>query len=651
MLKQSRVFGVEIMRKEVTWTKMVINACEGETMKPKFFEVVKYRFDNIMAKGLVALIGLLALISLIFVSIIALVVVAFGLFPPNEELDFLEVVWLSVLRTLDPGTMGQDAGLGFRTAMFIVTLSGVVIVASLIGVISNAFNARVDQLRKGHSKVLEKDHILILGWSGKVHQILHEVTLANQSRRNSTVVILADQDKVEMEDELRSHGHFKSRTRIIVRSGDPMRESNLHMVRANDARSLIILAPDSLEDADSFSLKTALAILNGKDRKNAPYQIVAEIKEEQNLEVAELIGKGQVVWINAEEVISRLIVQTSRQSGLSTVYSDLLDFEGNELYLKQADSLAGLSYLDASLSQKSSCLIGFVRDGQVFLNPALEAEIRESDQLILLSLDDSSIEFGQVSTFDEAHITAAAHYTLKPDKTLILGTNHALNLILAEINDFSPIGSSVKIVDTSIPEFEREHGNLQIETLNAEPSSRKVLQSVTLDEFNHIIVLADRESRTSEQADARTLLTLLNLRELMKESPRSPNIVSEMLNDHNRELAESASPDDFIVSEKLISNLISEITEDSAISPVIRAVLSSDGAQVKLQPAEYFVTLGEEVDFNTVTVAALRRGESAMGYRLKAGDAQLNQGVALNPSKTEKIVFAPGDAIVVLSNE
>lgn len=620
-------------------------------MKPKFFEVLRYRFDNVMSKGVVALIGLLGLIALIFVSLVALAVVSFGLFPPNEEFEFLEVVWLSILRTLDPGTMGQDTGLGFRAAMFVVTLSGVVLVASLIGVISNAFNARVEQLRKGHSKVLEKDHIVVLGWSGKIHQILHEVTLANKSRRRSVVVILADKDKVEMEDELRSHGHFKAKTRIIVRSGDPMRESNLHMVRANDARSLIILAPDSPDDADSFSLKTALAILNGKERKSTPYQIVAEIKDEQNLEVAELIGKGQVVWINAEEVISRLIVQTSRQSGLSTVYSDLLDFEGNELYLRDALNLVGMSYLDASLAQKSSCLIGVVRDAQVILNPPLDLVVGDSDQLIHLSLDDSSIEYGQVATFDETFIAAASHHPISPEKTLILGTNHALNLILAEINDFSPSGSAVKVIDTALPEISGEHKNIQIEIVKSEPSSRKVLQSVNLAEFNHIIVLADRESRTSEQADARTLLILLNLRELLKGAPKTPNIVSEMLNDQNRELAESASPDDFIVSEKLISNLISEITEDSAISPVIRAVLSSDGAQVKLQPAECFVTLGKEVDFNTVTVAALRRGESVMGYMCKTGASQLNQGVVLNPPKTEKVVFSPGDKVVVLSDE
>lgn len=84
-----------------------------------------YWFDNLMSKGLIALIGLLTLASIIFVSVVSLVVVAFKLFPPGRNLSFLEVMWGGLLRTLDPGTMGQDDGIGFRFAMLVVTLSGV----------------------------------------------------------------------------------------------------------------------------------------------------------------------------------------------------------------------------------------------------------------------------------------------------------------------------------------------------------------------------------------------------------------------------------------------------------------------------------------------------------------------------------------------
>ena len=38
---------------------------------------------------------------------------------------------------------------------------------------------QLDELRKGRSKVLEKDHTLILGWNSKVFPIVSEICIAN----------------------------------------------------------------------------------------------------------------------------------------------------------------------------------------------------------------------------------------------------------------------------------------------------------------------------------------------------------------------------------------------------------------------------------------------------------------------------------------
>ena len=101
--------------------------------------------------------------------------------------------------------MGGDDEVGLPgSPMLVVTIGGIILVASLISIISSAFDARVEELRKGRSKVLEHDHTLILGWSSKVFPIVNEICIANQSRGRAAIVILADGDKVEMEDELRS---------------------------------------------------------------------------------------------------------------------------------------------------------------------------------------------------------------------------------------------------------------------------------------------------------------------------------------------------------------------------------------------------------------------------------------------------------------
>ena len=62
-------------------------------------------------------------------------------------------MWRSLMRTLDPGTMGGDAGsVAFLLAMLAVTLGGIFIVSTLIGVITSGIEGKLDELRKGRSR-------------------------------------------------------------------------------------------------------------------------------------------------------------------------------------------------------------------------------------------------------------------------------------------------------------------------------------------------------------------------------------------------------------------------------------------------------------------------------------------------------------------
>jgi hypothetical protein len=106
------------------------------------------------------------------------------------------------MRTLDSGTMGGDTGWAFRWVMLFVTLGGIFVVSALIGVLSSGLEGKLDELRKGRSRVIEKDHTIILNWSASIFDIISELTIANLSRKNPRIVIMANMDKVEMEDEI-----------------------------------------------------------------------------------------------------------------------------------------------------------------------------------------------------------------------------------------------------------------------------------------------------------------------------------------------------------------------------------------------------------------------------------------------------------------
>jgi ion channel POLLUX/CASTOR len=80
-------------------------------------------------------------------------------------------------------------------------------------------------------------------------------------------------------------------------------------------------------------------------------------------------------------------------------------------------------------------------------------------------------------------------------------------------------------------------------------------------------------------------------------------------------------------------------------------LFSSQGAEIYLRPAEWYVQAGKSVDFYTVLEAASRRGETALGYRIAkhAHDASQAYGVKVNPHKPDPVQFSSGDKIIVLA--
>lgn len=54
------------------------------------------------------------------------------------------VVWRSLLRTLDPGTMGGDVGTGpYLALMLTATIGGIFLVSALIGVLTTGLEGKI----------------------------------------------------------------------------------------------------------------------------------------------------------------------------------------------------------------------------------------------------------------------------------------------------------------------------------------------------------------------------------------------------------------------------------------------------------------------------------------------------------------------------
>jgi ion channel POLLUX/CASTOR len=630
---------------------------KSPTLKQRF----QYWFDNYMSRGPGALIVALFVLSAVIIFAIAALVKITGTAPNGESLS--ELAWMSLLRTLDSGTMGGDTGNNFfLLMMLVVTFGGIFVVSALIGVINNGLEDKLDELRKGRSAVLENDHTLILGWTPQVFTIISELVLANESRKSGAViVIMSDQDKVEMEDAINERVPDTKNTRVICRSGSPIDLTDLEIASPHTARSIIVLAEGT--DPDTHVIKSVLALTNNPKRRAEPYHIVTQIRDPKNMDVVKMISmKDSVQPILSNDLIARVVAQTSRQSGLSLVYTELMNFDGDEIYFKQEPSLSGKTYGEALHVYETSALMGIRKvDGTIVMSPSMDTRIQSGDQIFVLAADEDKIDLSGLPRIplDESLIQINGKASRpKPERALILGWNRSGSTIIRELDNYVAKGSQVTVV-SDIFDLEKkirfDNGkfkNQRIDVQEGDIRDRALLEKLKATEYDHVIVLA-YTNLEQQEADAITLITLLHLRDIAERDETPFSIVSEMLDLRNRELAEAAKVDDFIVSEHLISLMMAQLSENAELLDVFTDMFDPEGVEIYLKPISDYVVTGQPVNFYTVTEAARRRGETALGYRLisESHDSEKAYGVHTNPKKSEKVTFSVEDRIIVITEE
>src|SRR5258706_12798786 len=623
---------------------------------------LRYKFDNTLSRGSGDLIGWLGISTLILV-IVAIVIILVAQAVPQGNTP-IDVFWDVLYQALTPTPVAPTSFPPlFMIVTFLVTLGSLFIVSILIGILSNEIEDRVTALRRGRSLVIEENHTLILGWSHQIFTILNELMIANENQPKGRIVVLADKDKVEMEDEIRERIQMRGKTRIICRRGSPIDPNDIEITNPHSAKSIIILPPEN-NDPDTEVIKTVLAITNNPNRRAEKYHIVTQISNEKNLNVLKLAGSNDHMQaVLTGDLIARVVAQTSRQSGLSVVYTELLNFGGDEIYFKYEPALTGKTFGEVLTIYEASSVMGLRKaDGKILLNPAMDSLIEKDDQIFALSADDDTIRLSSnpnLIQINEAFIRSSRKpLKPKPEKGLILGWNRSGTTIVHELDHYVPKGSQITVVadaygiEKQIIARGGKLVNQKLAVLEGETTDRTLLNSLGVENYDHVIVLAN-SSLEPQQADAKTLVTLLHLRDMAEKDATPFSIVSQMLDLRNRELAEVTQVDDFIVSEHLISLMMSQLSENAELLAVFTDIFDPEGSEIYLKPISDYVAVGEPVNFYTVVEAAKRRGETAIGYRLEseAGDAGKAYGVYTNPKKSNTVVFTSADKVIVIAEE
>ena len=619
---------------------------------PSLLAKLRYRFDAALSRGPSVVIAYLGIITAAVILVASLIITIFQISGINGDLKgtegFFQNFWLAMTRVLDPGTFSGESGWPIRIIMLLVTLSGIFIVGSLIGLIANSVDQQIEELRKGRSNVIETNHTLILGWSPRVPAIVSELVIANESMKKSAVVVLANVDKTEMEETLRDAIDDTKTTRIVCRSGEPWVTKNLEIANLAGARSVVIVGDGS----DTSTVKTLLAIRTARDGKSSGNtHVVAEVGDNDTaISLKSLLG-DELVTVSSDAIVAELTAQACRQRGLSGVFRELLDFDGDELYFAPFPELVGKTYAETQLSFEKCAVIGVLKNGGgVQLNPPATDVFSSGDQLIAVVEDDSLFLVGASSVTPRLLPCEAAEVSEAPRRIVVVGWSALGPRVIAELDEFLDARTTIELmldpelVDADVVRSQVTTRNVTLEVSEMGGGPEIIAAHAARRSFHEVIVLGYRQAMSDDEADARTLLTLLAFNQVRHADDLGPvRIVAEMLDQRNAPLAEATGVDDFVVSDELTSLMLAQLSERRELSQVFDDLFDRTGCSIELRTAPMYGA-HEAKNFADIVATASSRGDSAIGYR------QASSGkVVVNPAKSAPLTLSRDDEVLVIA--
>jgi hypothetical protein len=626
-----------------------------EVKKQSLWTRAKYRFENSVASGnsfglMLAVASLVLAVVMTFIKSTVAEVEVLNI-DVTEDPTYFEQYWgsLSTILKIDAHTTWAERIISLLNWAIAIAISGTV-----IGFITAMITASIAKLRAGGSTVIETGHTLILGWSPRIYPIIKELAIAKSSERNPAIVIFSELPREKVLTELGRRVGKLGKVKVVVRTGKPTIPADLMRSNLSAASSIIVL--DDNDNADATTISIVLAIKAAVGDNHAP--IVAEIDDPYIAETLQMSSRIPINAVRSQEVIARMTAQASRQPGLAAVVLDLIDFDGNEIYFAKVSELVGKTYAEALAAFATSSTIGLYDPVHgLHLNPPASTKIADNASIVVVAEDDSTAVYSPVQLSAGSFKAPIKKAVTPAEHLLVIGWSSMGRAVMENMAGFLPRGSSVHIVARS--QFVNPAdldglylGHVKVTHTATSGHMTDLVAAAEARHYDAVIVLGYREAIDATEADAQTMLTMLQMNALFADPSnkvQTTRLVAEILDSTMVELAQVAAVDDLVVSDVLAALVIAQISENDKLAEVLNDLFDADGAQIEMEPIERYAAVGEQVSFGTLVARVQARNGSAFGYR-SAADAHrdASKGVTLNPAKSAVFTVAAGDSVVVI---
>ena len=609
---------------------------------------------------------------------------------PDETLSgWSEIPWrvyVAVMEGSAAETDGDSNWLAKMASIFGVMV-GLILFSSMVAFITSVFESKLEELKRGRSIVLEKNHTLILGFGDRILEIIRELIEANESEEDASIVILAENDKEEMDNIIRDNIPRTLSTRIITRSGVATNINNLKKVMAKNAKSIIIMnnaacwRPEKERKlADALVLKSIMSIIAVcKGEEHPP--IVCEIHSNRDQTLAQNISKGTVKALNEVSVLSKMIAQLAlSRNGLSIVYGDMVGFDGNEFYFyRPSDGWGDVLTFGQSLYRfKSSTPIGVhTSNGEIIINPPKETFINEKDELIIFAEDDSTILYFKEPIFNPTIKSIPKTLTkLRTQRVALLNWTTKTEIIMDKLCSYLPKGSELctfvdlksKEMDDYVESLIFKYPGIKISVNQIDLNDLETLDEIKPQNFDSLLILSPG-GNTIEEMDAYVISLLIRIRQILllnstKESsldPHSqknwPKLITEVMDSENIDIILNSGVEDFMVSNQFISQIMAQVSEEPLALDVYDDLFKAEGSELYIKPASYYFDFNNKeslsLAYGECVEAAQLRDEVILGIQLNSEQQNKDKmfGISLIPKKEDLFTLTPNDGLIALAQD